>query len=93
MQQLGGINKGVAVLGLKPVTMPETTMIGALFEFISSASPKHFQPMPPNFGILPQLPVRIRNKRERYPAYRDRALADLENWRTRLNSDCLAIAN
>jgi methylenetetrahydrofolate--tRNA-(uracil-5-)-methyltransferase len=53
-------------------------MMGALFEFISSASPKHFQPMPPNFGILPELPVRIRNKQERYGAYRDRALADLE---------------
>ena len=90
---LAGTNAARLVLGLEPVTMPQTTMIGALFEFISSASAKHFQPMPPNFGILPQLPVRIRNKRERYAAYGDRALADLENWRTRLNSDCLAIAN
>jgi methylenetetrahydrofolate--tRNA-(uracil-5-)-methyltransferase len=55
-------------------------MIGALFEFISSASPKHFQPMPPNFGILPPLPMRIKSKQERYGMYRDRALADLDNW-------------
>ena len=34
-----------------------TTMMGALFAFISSAAPKHFQPMPPNFGILPELSV------------------------------------
>jgi hypothetical protein len=34
--------------------------------------------MPPNFGILPELTKRIRNKQERYGAYRDRALADLE---------------
>jgi len=27
--------------------LPATTMMGSLFEFISSASPKHFQPMPP----------------------------------------------
>ncbi|NEQ87906.1 MAG: methylenetetrahydrofolate--tRNA-(uracil(54)-C(5))-methyltransferase (FADH(2)-oxidizing) TrmFO, partial [Moorea sp. SIO2I5] len=72
------------VLGLELVTMPPTTMMGALFEFISSASPKHFQPMPPNFGILPELPVRIKNKRERYGAYRDRALADLNDWLSRL---------
>jgi methylenetetrahydrofolate--tRNA-(uracil-5-)-methyltransferase len=33
--------------------------------------------MPPNFGLLPELPERIRDKRARYGAYRDRALADL----------------
>jgi methylenetetrahydrofolate--tRNA-(uracil-5-)-methyltransferase len=33
--------------------------------------------MPPNFGLLPDLPERIRDKRRRYGAYRDRALADL----------------
>jgi methylenetetrahydrofolate--tRNA-(uracil-5-)-methyltransferase len=33
--------------------------------------------MPPNFGLLPELPERIRAKRERYGAYRDRSLADL----------------
>jgi methylenetetrahydrofolate--tRNA-(uracil-5-)-methyltransferase len=37
-----------------------------------------FQPMPPNFGLLPELRERIRDKRRRYGAYRDRALADLE---------------
>ena len=81
---LAGTNAARLVLGLEPVTLPVTTMMGALFEFISSASPKHFQPMPPNFGILPELPVRIKNKRERYGAYRDCALAELDNWVTRL---------
>jgi methylenetetrahydrofolate--tRNA-(uracil-5-)-methyltransferase len=55
-------------------------MMGALFDFISSASPKTFQPMPPNFGILPALPQRIRNKQERYGQYRDRAFSDLAAW-------------
>ncbi|MCA1993694.1 MAG: FADH(2)-oxidizing methylenetetrahydrofolate--tRNA-(uracil(54)-C(5))-methyltransferase TrmFO [Coleofasciculus sp. S288] len=77
---LAGTNAARLVLGLEPVTLPATTMMGALFEFISSASPKHFQPMPPNFGILPPLPVRIKNKQERYGVYRDRALADLDRW-------------
>jgi methylenetetrahydrofolate--tRNA-(uracil-5-)-methyltransferase len=77
---LAGTNAARLVLGLEPVTLPAITMIGALFEFISSASPKHFQPMPPNFGILPPLPMRIKSKQERYGMYRDRALADLDNW-------------
>lgn len=83
---LAGTNAARLVLGLETVKIPETTMMGALFEFISSASPKHFQPMPPNFGILPQLTVKIRNKQERYGAYRDRSLADLENWQTQLKN-------
>ena len=77
---LAGTNAARLVLGLEPVTLPPTTMIGALFEFISSASPKHFQPMPPNFGILPTLPMRIKSKQERYGAYRDRSLTDLDLW-------------
>jgi methylenetetrahydrofolate--tRNA-(uracil-5-)-methyltransferase len=81
---LAGTNAARLVLGLEPLTIPGTTMMGALFEFISSASPKHFQPMPPNFGILPQLPVRLKGKQERYGAYRDRALADLASWSSSL---------
>jgi len=77
---LAGTNAARVVLGLEPLILPPTTMIGALVDFISSASPKHFQPMPPNFGILPDLAQRIRNKQERYAAYRDRALADLIQW-------------
>ncbi|PTT97229.1 methylenetetrahydrofolate--tRNA-(uracil(54)-C(5))-methyltransferase (FADH(2)-oxidizing) TrmFO, partial [Pseudomonas sp. HMWF031] len=56
---------------------PRTTMVGALTHFISEAPSGKFQPMPPNFGLLPELPERIRDKRARYGAYRDRALADL----------------
>lgn len=77
---LAGTNAARIVLGDAPLSLPVTTMMGALFEFISSASPKHFQPMPPNFGILPELPQRVRNKQERYGQYRDRALADLTTW-------------
>ncbi|MBE9180288.1 FADH(2)-oxidizing methylenetetrahydrofolate--tRNA-(uracil(54)-C(5))-methyltransferase TrmFO [Oculatella sp. LEGE 06141] len=77
---LAGTNAARIALGHDPLTLPTTTMMGALFDFISSASAKHFQPMPPNFGIIPELPQRIRNKRERYGVYRDRSLTDLANW-------------
>lgn len=77
---LAGTNAARIALGRSPLTLPTTTMSGALIDFISSASPKHFQPMPPNFGILPALPQRVKNKRERYGQYRDRALNDLRTW-------------
>ena len=53
-------------------------MSGALTHFVSEAPTAKFQPMPPNFGLLPELPERIRDKRARYGTYRDRALRDLE---------------
>lgn len=86
---LAGTNAARLALGLETVTLPTTTMMGSLFEFISSAEPKHFQPMPPNFGILPNFSQKIRNKRERYGQYADRSLQDLEAWWNQLKTPCL----
>lgn len=90
---LAGTNAARLYQGLEPIALPETTMMGSLFAFISSASPKHFQPMPPNFGILPELPIRIRQKQERYGKYRDRALADLETWQAQLQATRLSLVS
>ena len=87
---LAGTNAARLALGRDPMAMPETTMMGALFDFISSASPKHFQPMPPNFGIIPPLAERIKNKRERYGQYRDRSLSDLTTWKQSLAPEAIA---
>ncbi|MFS8783355.1 FADH(2)-oxidizing methylenetetrahydrofolate--tRNA-(uracil(54)-C(5))-methyltransferase TrmFO [Synechococcus sp. R6-6] len=76
---LAGQNAARLALGLPLITLPPETMMGSLFQFISSADPKHFQPMPANFGLLPDLEGRqLRNKQERYGRYRDRALAALK---------------
>jgi len=74
---LAGTNAARLAKGQAPMTLPPTCMIGALTHFISEAPSGKFQPMPPNFGLLPELPERIRDKRRRYGAYRDRALNDL----------------
>ncbi|MGB3136920.1 MAG: FADH(2)-oxidizing methylenetetrahydrofolate--tRNA-(uracil(54)-C(5))-methyltransferase TrmFO [Nodosilinea sp.] len=79
---LAGTNAARLVLGQTPLHLPVTMMLGALVDFITSAEPKHFQPMPPNFGILPPLPTRVRGKKERYGQYRDRGLGDLSQWAT-----------
>lgn len=88
---LAGTNAARIALGRPPVALPETTMMGALFEFISSASAKHFQPMPPNFGIIPPLATRIKNKRERYGRYRNRSLSDLTTWKQALTPEAVTI--
>jgi len=60
------------------ITLPPTTMLGALCHYVTHAEAKHFQPMKSNFGILPAFEKRIRNKRQRYAAYSERALKDLQ---------------
>ncbi|MCP9774284.1 FADH(2)-oxidizing methylenetetrahydrofolate--tRNA-(uracil(54)-C(5))-methyltransferase TrmFO [Cyanobium sp. WAJ14-Wanaka] len=81
---LAGTNAARLALGQSPIELPATTMIGALTHFIceapgaGKAKRGGFQPMPPNFGLMPALAERIRDKRRRYGAYRDRSLADLE---------------
>ena len=52
----------------------ERTVCGALEKHISTPQ-KDFQPMNANFGILASLPVRIKDKKERYRMTAERALA------------------
>jgi methylenetetrahydrofolate--tRNA-(uracil-5-)-methyltransferase len=49
----------------KKITFPKETMIGALSKYISTENDK-FQPMNANFGIVPELKEKIKDKKERY---------------------------
>ncbi|MGC8856490.1 MAG: FADH(2)-oxidizing methylenetetrahydrofolate--tRNA-(uracil(54)-C(5))-methyltransferase TrmFO, partial [Anaerolineae bacterium] len=78
---LAGLNAARLLQGLPLLTLPVTTMLGALCHYITHADLKNFQPMKANFGILPPLENAERlGKRERANAYADRALADLETY-------------
>ena len=60
------------------IIFPETTMIGALAKYVSTENDK-FQPMNANFGIVPELGERIKDKKLKYGKLADRALQDLKN--------------
>jgi len=53
-------------------------MLGALAHYVTHAAPGDFQPMKANFGILPELAVVVKDKRQRYLTYVERGLAALE---------------
>ena len=63
---------------------PPTTALGALLSYPVNASPDGFQPMNITYGLFPELEQRISKRRDRRQALADRALADLEKWRTSL---------
>lgn len=64
------------ICGRERKLFDETTMCGALQRHVSTPT-KDFQPMNANFGILPPLAVRIKDKKERYRKLAERALANL----------------
>jgi methylenetetrahydrofolate--tRNA-(uracil-5-)-methyltransferase len=75
---LAGINASRFLGGKEPFSLPETTMLGALCQYISSADLKDFQPMKANLGILPNLEGKIKNKSDRAKAYAERSAHDLD---------------
>ena len=58
------------------IIFSERTMIGALSKYIATEN-KNFQPMNANFGILPELPERIKDKKVKYGKLADRAIEEL----------------
>ncbi|NOZ70991.1 MAG: methylenetetrahydrofolate--tRNA-(uracil(54)-C(5))-methyltransferase (FADH(2)-oxidizing) TrmFO, partial [Chloroflexi bacterium] len=84
---LAGINMARLLQGQEPVPLPRETMAGAVFHYVTHADPAEFQPMKANFGLMPPLDPPVRNKRERYRQYSQRALAALEAWITQYHID------
>lgn len=76
---VAGLNATRLIQGLPLLTFPPTMMIGALCHYVTTAS-GDFQPMKPNFGLLPPLEREPRRKRDRQRAYAERALRDLESF-------------
>ncbi len=71
---VAGINAARHFKGQDPFILPDYTESGALLSYITTDNSSDFQPMGANFGILPPLPDKIRDKKERYAAFSKRAL-------------------
>ena len=84
---LTGINAAKTIRSEQPVTLPSTTMLGALCNYITHCDIKEFQPMKSNLGILPPLGNTGRSgKRERAKAYAERARNDLDDLLMRIEA-------
>lgn len=84
---LAGLNAVRLALSQEMLTLPNTTMLGALCHYVTHADPADFQPMKANMGILPTLEhVAVLKKSERPRAYADRALKALQDY---LGADAL----
>lgn len=77
---MAGLNAARYLFGKEPLVLPNTTVTGALARYISDETVTNFQPMGANFGMLPPLPEKIRDKSERYTAIAERGMRDLEEY-------------
>lgn len=77
---IAGMNAAKAALGQELVVLPVETTLGSMAQYITTADFKHFQPMNANFGLLPKLETKIRNKKEKNEALAQRALDGITSF-------------
>jgi methylenetetrahydrofolate--tRNA-(uracil-5-)-methyltransferase len=74
---LAGRNAARVIKGEPLIALPPTTMLGALVDYVAHYDGKDFQPMNSNWGIVPPLPDRIRDKKEKNRLLAERGLEAL----------------
>lgn len=78
---LAALNTYAELQGAPAVSLPVTGALGSLVAYATNPETSPYQPMHVNFGIVPPLEDGVRrSKRDRYRAYADRALADLDAY-------------
>ncbi len=77
---LAGINAARYLKDEPQLTLPPTSMLGALCTYITTPNPHSFQPMKANFNLLPPLENLVKNKEERFLALSNRGLQDLSAY-------------
>lgn len=77
---LAGINLARMLAGAPPAVPPSESMLGGLMRYVHQADPAHFQPMNANFGLLPELGDRVRDKRRKKEMLAERALSAMRDF-------------
>src|SRR5207237_8744094 len=84
---LAGINLARQLAGDEPLVPPPTTMLGALYRYVHTADPEHFQPMNANFGLLEPLEREVRDKAKKRELLVERALGDMDAFVAQINAE------
>lgn len=81
---VAGINAARLIQEREPAVFPAETAHGALCRYITTTGMKHFQPMNVNFGLMPALTERVRDKKLKKQMIAERALKVLETFKAEL---------
>jgi len=80
---VAGLSAFFRAIGQEPLHLPEETAMGALGRYIARSDPAHYQPANVAFGLLPELPARVRDKARKRLAMASRALESLARFQAR----------
>ena len=81
---VAGLALASKILGQTLAILPKSTIIGSVINYLTSAAEDGFQPMNANFGILPPLDEKIRDKSLKKQAYSKRAIEDMKKYKENL---------
>lgn len=81
---IAGMSLASKINGESLAILPKTTIIGSIVNYLTTASAEGFQPMNANFGILPPLDEKIRDKALKKLAYSNRAINDIKIYKENL---------
>ena len=91
---LAGLNASLLIKNKQPLIFPDETIIGSLMNYVSgnnkyfaSHRKKSFQPMPASFGLIPNLDKRIKDKKMRYEAYKERSIKIIHKFKKIISSN------
>lgn len=84
---VAGINAARLLIGKETVIFPEETAHGSLCHYITHADPKHFQPMNINFGLIPSLGKKIKDKKLKNGMIAQRALDALQKFKEKFDNN------
>jgi methylenetetrahydrofolate--tRNA-(uracil-5-)-methyltransferase len=77
---VAGLNARRKAEGLAPAVPPRESALGSLCHYLTETDPRRFAPMNANFGIMPELPEPIRDKREKARRKGEIALAAFDRF-------------
>lgn len=77
---IAGINAARIANGQETIEFPAETAMGSMAHYITTTDAKSFQPMNANFGIFPELPAKVKGKKERAEQQAKRALETIQKF-------------
>jgi methylenetetrahydrofolate--tRNA-(uracil-5-)-methyltransferase len=82
---VAGLGAAARARGAAPPVFPEATALGALGRYVARSDPDHYQPANIAFGLLPELPHRVRDRAKKRLAMAHRALEALARFQVELD--------
>jgi methylenetetrahydrofolate--tRNA-(uracil-5-)-methyltransferase len=83
---MAGLTAAALAVDGEPIPPPRASAFGSLIHYVTQADPKNFQPANITFDLLPPLPSRVRDRKERHRQQCEAALQEFQPWWERVSA-------